>query len=322
MMLFAAMGFFGLFKFILAMLFLTRLRAETGKIRFFGSKHSILLQMSFALPIALSNSIDIISRWLDRFVVSFFLGTEPLGIFSVGAIEIPFITVFVATVYSVISPVLISLNRKEDYEGFLKLITKTLKFTAKFIWPLCIYLFVFADHLIPLVFTRSFNGAVAPFRIYLLLMPIRIFLLGLIVLALGQHRFILYIAAGTLLINIFLNIILVLWIGLLGPAIATVVTAYLQAICMFSFILVKLRTRINRLLPVRTLFDIGLTSILAVIIAYILTWAYMNDLKVVLMSLTIFVGAYIFLGSRTGLFRILSLMDLMEGNFFEKKDKG
>ena len=85
--------------------------------------------------------------------------------------------------------------------------------------------------------------------------------------------------------------------------------------------MVKLRIRINRLFPVRTLFDIGLTSILAVMIAYFLTWAYMTDLKVVLMSLTIFVGAYIFLGSRAGLFRILSLTDLMEGYFFEKKDK-
>ena len=60
---------------------------------------------------------------------------------------------------------------------------------------------------------------------------------------------------------------------------------------------------------------------MAAIIAYILTWAYTADLKVVLKSLTIFVGAYIFLGSRAGLFRILSLMDLLEGNFLGKKDK-
>ena len=321
MMLFVAMCFFGLFKLFLALIFLFKIRSKIGKKLLFQVKSSILLQMSFALPIALTSTIDIISRFLDKFVISFFLGTEQLGVFSVGAIEIPFVTVFVATVYSVISPVLNSLHHNEDYNGFTNLVTKTLKFTAKIVWPICIYLFIFADHLIPFVFTHNFENAVEPFRIYLFLMPIRIFLFGVIIIALGQPRVLFWASFGSLILNVFLSVFLVLRIGFLGPAIATVVSTYLQVLVLLWFMLVNLKIRLSELLPVRTLFDIGLAIILAAIIAYILTWAYMNDLKVVIMSLAIFVGAYIFLGSRAGLFRILSLMDLMEGNFFEKKDK-
>ena len=87
LILFVAMCLFGLFKLILALTFLIKIRSVTGKIHFLHFKNTVLLQLSFALPIALSNTIDIISRWLDKFVISFFLGTESLGIFSVGAIE-------------------------------------------------------------------------------------------------------------------------------------------------------------------------------------------------------------------------------------------
>ena len=320
MMLFTAMGIFGAFKFILALLFLYKIGPQTGTIRFLGGKQNILLQLSFALPIALSNSIDLISRWLDKFVISIFLGAEQLGVFYVGAIEIPFVSVFVATVYSVIAPSLNSYQHDENYEKFVKLITQTLKFTAKFIWPLCAYLFVFADHLIPLVFTGHYDGAVAPFRIYLSLMPVRIFLFGVIIIALGQPRIVLWAALGSLIVNLVLNIILIIYIGFLGPAIATVVSTYLQVIGLLWFILKHLKIRIEELIPFKTLFDTGLTGILSVGIAFALTRAYLNDLKVVLISLTIFLGAYIFLGSRAGLFRILNLKDLKEGNFLGKKD--
>jgi len=319
-MLFFAMCFFGLFKLILALIFLTKIRSETGKIHFLHVKHKVLLQLSFALPIALTSAIDIISRWLDKFVISFFLGAEPLGIFSVGAIEIPFISVFVASVYSVISPVLNSLHHKKDYDGFIKLITKTLKFTAKIVWPICAYLFIFADHLIPLVFTNSFEGSVEPFRIYLLLMPLRIFLFGVIIIALGQPRAVFWAALGSLIVNIFLNIFLVIKIGFLGPAIATVVSTYLQVGWLITVILLNLKVKIHELIPFRTLFDIGLISLLSVMIAFILTRAFENDLKVVFTSLTIFLGSYIFLGSQAGLFRILSIANLMKGNFLGKKD--
>lgn len=285
------------------------------------AKYNVLLQLSFAIPIALTNTIDLISLRLDKFVISLFLGTAPLGVFSVGAIEIPFVSVFVASVYSVISPVLNSLHHKKDYAGFTQLITKTLKLNAKFVWPVFMYLFVFADHLIPLVFTDDFNGAVEPFRIYLLLMPLRIFLSGIIIMAIGQPRVLFWASFWSLILNIILNIFLVLKIGFLGPAIATVISTYLQVLVLLWFTLANLKIRIYELIPFSALFDILLSSVLAVLIAFTLTKTFAKDFKVVLISLTIFTGAYIFIGSKLGLFRILSIMDILEGNIFGKKDK-
>jgi O-antigen/teichoic acid export membrane protein len=316
----AAMSIFGLLKLCLAGFFLLRIKSFSVKMIFGRAKYSILLQLMFALPIALTSTIDILSRWMDKFVISSYLGQESLGVYSVGAIEIPFVSVLVASVYSVISPKLNFLHHKKEYGEFTALLKKTLKFTAKIVWPLCIYLYIFADHLIPLVFTAEYRGAVDPFRIYLVLMPFRIFLFGVVIIALGQPRVLFWASLGSLAVNAFLNIYLVMRIGFLGPAIATVVSTYVQIVVLMWFVLSNLKIRIGDLVPFRTLFDTALACGLSVAISFILTRAYRSDLKTVLMSLTIFTGAYIFIGAKLKLFRILSFTDLLGGDFLGKKD--
>jgi len=89
--LFTAMAAFAAIKFMLALLLVYRMRPLIGDIRYVGVKRMLFLQLSFSLPIALSTTVDIVSTWLDKFVVSIYLGKEALGIFYVGAMEIPFV---------------------------------------------------------------------------------------------------------------------------------------------------------------------------------------------------------------------------------------
>lgn len=317
--LFAAMAGFGLFKYLLAVSLLFSMRSKIGEIHFFRGKSMILLQLSFSLPIALSSTIDIISRWLDKFVVSIFLGPESLGIFYVGAIEIPFIGVIVSSVYSVVSPVLNTLHHKSDIDGFVNLISKTFKFTAKIIWPIFAYLFVFADHIIPLVFKSEFQGAVTPFRIYLLLIPLRIASYGAVIIALGRPRVLLWSAFAALIINFVLNILLVLSIGFIGPAIATVISTYLHVFVLLFIILKVLNVRIEDLIPLNFFLAVGITCGLSVMVAYALTHAFYNDLKTVVFSVLIFNGSYLFLGSKAGFIRIANLMEFVRSGFTGKK---
>ena len=317
--LFAAMAGFGLFKYLLAISLLISLRTNIGEIHFFRGTSMLLLQLSFSLPIALSSAIDIISRWLDKFVVSIFLGPESLGIFYVGAIEIPFIGVIVSSVYSVVSPVLNTLHHKNDIEGFVNLTSKTLKFIAKFVWPVFIYLFVFADRIIPLVFKSEFQGAVTPFRIYLLIMPLRIALYGAIIIALGRPHVVLWSACVALIINFVLNILLVLSIGFIGPAIATVISTYIHIFLLLYIILKELNIRAEDLIPFNFFFALGITCGLSVMFAYAVTNAFDNDLKSVVYSLIIFSGSYLFLGSKAGFIHITDFVEFVKSGFSGKK---
>ena len=317
---FYAMVIFGGLKLVLALYMIYKMRPETGSIRFFGGKSTLLLQLSFALPVALSKTIDIISTWLDKFVVSIFLGHDALGYFSVGAIEIPLVAVLLSSVYSIGSPVLNKLHHENNIDGFAAFVNKTLKFTSKIIWPLFLYLMVYADHIIPLLFKSDFEASVAPFRIYLIMMPVRIALYGVIVLALGKPRIVFLGAFVTLLLNLVLNLVLVHQIGLLGPAIATVITTYLHVIFLVTYILLNTRVSVRELIPVRDFFVIGLSCILAALISFLLTRMVGNDLSAVISSLLIFFGVYIFIGKKAGFISFPSFIDIVRGDFVVKKD--
>jgi len=316
---FTAMMIFSAFKYMTAVMFLYRIRNLTGPLRFSLPGHSVITQLGFALPIALTNTIDTISRWLDKIVVSFFLGTEPLGLFSVGAIEIPFVSVLVSTVYGVVSPKLNELDHKGDLAGFRRMVRNVLSFNAKLIWPFAIYLFVFAGRLMPLLFTHEYDQSVLPFRLYLLLMPLRIFLFGIILVSLGRPRIVLYAAAGSLVVNMVLNVVLVTTIGFAGPAIATVISTILQVAFLFWYVLRRLETGPLGLLPMKKLSAVALACIVSVGASWILTCGFRDDLTAVLISLTIMTGGYIFLGLRLNLFRIIGIDDLFRGGVIEKR---
>ncbi len=320
--LFKAMAVFGLCKYLLALTLLFRIRSKTGVMHFFRGKSTFLLQMSFFLPIALSNTVDIMSRWLDKFVISVFFGAGSLGVFYVGALEIPFIGIVVSSVFNVISPVLNSLHHKNDIEGFVKLVKQTFQFTSKIIWPVFVYLFVFADHIIPLIFKEDFQGAVTPFRIYLLLMPLRIASYGTIMLALGRPRIVFLSAFAALAVNFVLNIVLVIHIGFIGPAIATVISSYFHVFVLLYVIVRKLNIRVSELIPFNFFLAAGVTSGLAVMIAYAITWKFTSDLSTIIFSFTIFMTAYFFLGTYAGFLRLSDFTGMAGGRYFGKKDHG
>ncbi|HEX3000446.1 MAG TPA: oligosaccharide flippase family protein [Armatimonadota bacterium] len=315
--LFTVMAAFAVVKFLLAFLLVRHMRPIIGNIDWFGGKRTVLLQLSFALPVALSSTIDIISTWMDKFVVSFYLGKEALGVFYVGAIEIPLVAVLLSSTYSVVSPVLGSMQHRGDYTGFADLVKQTFLFTAKFIWPLWLYLLVFADRLIPMVFGPEYTASVLPFRIYLALMPLRIALYGAIIVALGKPHVVSWTALGALLLNLALNIILVTRIGLAGPAIATVISSYVHVVVLLWVVMRATGAGLPKLVPFRGLLEILAVSGLAAALSFPLTGTGIleSDFQAVAVSTVVFIGAYVFFGKKAGFIRLLSLRDIREGRF-------
>ena len=309
--LFMAMAVFGAVKWILSLVMVLSMKPVTGPVWFRQGRSMVLLQLTFALPLALTAAIEIISRWMDKFVVSVMFGPETLGVFYVGAIELPFVGVLVSSVYSVVAPVLNTHHHKGDTEAFTRMVINTLKFISKFIWPVFAYLVVFADHLVPLVFSGAYDASVPPFRIYLLLMPLRIASYGVIVVALGRPRVIFWSALAALVMNAVLNIVLALQIGYTGPAVATVVSSYFHVFLLVYIIMHELHIGIDELLPVTHFLAVGVTCGLAVLIAYGLTWAIEGDLSTVVSSALIFTGAYLFLGFKAGFIRLAELKSLI-----------
>ncbi len=311
--LFTVMGVFAFLKYLVSLGLLFRLSPQFGGLSFTGKRPALLLQLSFALPVALTSAIDLVSRWLDKFVVSVFFGSETLGIFSIGAMEIPFLSVIVASVYSVATPLLSGFHHRGEAVPFASLVRQTISFSARIIWPVAIYLFVFADHLVPLVVGREYLAAVAPFRVYLTVLPIRLALYGAIVLAMGRSRTVFWCAYAALAVNAALSVFLASTIGMIGPAVATVASTYVHVAVLLVIIVRELNIPLAEIVPFHFLFTVGTACGLAVLAAYGFTWRFTDHARAVEYSLPIFFGAYYFLGARAQFLKIADIRDLFRG---------
>jgi O-antigen/teichoic acid export membrane protein len=300
--LFGAMAVFGAAKLVFALILLVRTLPDVG-IALPRSMSVILIQMSMALPLALSSTIDIMSRWLDKFVVSFFFGTESFGLFYAGAIEIPFVTVLVASIYNVMSPRLNALHHEGNIDGFTATVRNTIAVTAAFIWPFWLYMMLFADRLIVLVFGAEFLPAAIPFRVYLVMMPLRIVAFGALMIAVERPRGVFIGAAVALAVNAFLNVVLAKMMGFVGPAVATVIATYLHVVIMTVFLVRALGIKVRDLVPWRMFGLITFSMLLAGIAAAMIGSRIPEVGPGVVWSGLAFCMIYLFVGRRIGIIR-------------------
>ncbi len=226
-------------------------------------------QLRYAAPLGISAALGALSRWLDKIVISSYFPPDVYAAFEAGAREIPFIPVFLGSISTVL---LSELNRIGGSEGeissdnrraMLHLWNVATMRVATVMIPLSVFLFVFADQIIPFMFSAKLSGAVPPFRIYLLMLPLRIAAYGPMIMALGRPRLVLWGSIGDLSGSLILSLLFVHWIGILGPAISTVIMTYAQVGFLVWMIRNTVGVRWREMFPWRRLGKISAASLCA-----------------------------------------------------------
>ncbi|HIE04742.1 MAG TPA: polysaccharide biosynthesis protein [Candidatus Latescibacteria bacterium] len=204
--------------------------------------------MRYALPLGASSALGGLSIWVDKAIVSMFYPPDVAGVYMVGAREVPFVPIFLGSVSSVLSA---ELNRMhgEGPEAMVGLWGRTALKVAMAIFPLFFFLIAFSGRLIPWAFGEGFEGAVLPFRLYLLMLPLRAAAYGPLVAALGRPDMVLLGVAGDLAGNALLSYLLVPRVGPWGAALATSFTTYLHVAFLLRIIRGLSGLSISQLLP-------------------------------------------------------------------------
>lgn len=264
-----------------------------GKIEKFQLKN-LLNILRFSIPLGLSSMISILSVQLDKIIVSTYSNPVEFAIYSNGAIEIPLIgavTGAIGTVIMVDMRKFMNLNQKDKAlllykEGAVK--------AAFILFPIMCFLFIFADNFIQILFSEKYLQSVIPFKIYLLLLPIRIMSYGNALTVLGKSKQILYRSIGDLLINLILSVILIKKIGIYGAAWATVLSIYFWNIPFnFKEISHGFNVKITEIISKKELFKILIISLSSGFVASIVKIMNLNYFYMFLFGGLIFVVAYL-----------------------------
>jgi O-antigen/teichoic acid export membrane protein len=136
--------------------------------------------------------------------------------------------------------------------------------------PAFFFLMGFAEDFIVTLYTTNYSDSVDVFRIYLLLVPLHMFVLSLLPQVFGKTKVslqITFVAVGT---NVIMSLVLLKTIGYYGPAIATVLSSYLAAGLFFAIACRLLCCSVKDLLPaveiVKMTIVTGITTGLSLLI--------------------------------------------------------
>lgn len=222
-------------------------------------------QLAYSLPLAASACIGLIGGLLDKAIVALTFLPVDYAIYSVGALEIPLDTIFQGSVANVLRASLPSLIRERRLDEVVRIWRDSVRKLALVMIPSFVFLICFAGRLITTLFTHHYESSVQVFRIYLLVLPLYMFILNATPQVFGKTRLNLYVAGASVASNVVLSLLLLRVIGILGPATAFVVSSYLTSTLYFVVTSKLLQTPALELLPLRSMGRTLLASCLALV---------------------------------------------------------
>ena len=174
----------------------------------------------YAVPLSLAQVFWGLNRQLDKYVVQWFLPAS-FAVYAAGAYEIPVVPTIAYSVAAVMMPQLVGHYFRGETSALLELWYKSIRKVSALVIPLVMVFLVAAEEFIALLFPDSYAEAVVPFRIYTVILLQRVASYSNMQKALGSTGDITRGAVYLFLVNATLSVPLVMWLGVAGPPLAS-----------------------------------------------------------------------------------------------------
>lgn len=209
-------------------------------------------QLDFGIPLGLGTLVGAMSQNLDQMMVSLRCRPDVFAVYSVGAFEIPLIGIITGSITSVVMVDYTRLHREGRSEEMLALMHQAMRKSAMLLLPMMVLLLCVAPDLMCFAFGERYAGSAVPFRVFLLLLPVRTFTFWAVLQSTGQNRSILISSILTLACNVALGWWAIGWLGPVGASWASVISIYL---CFVPYVMHQICTTLK--VPCRALLPWG-----------------------------------------------------------------
>ena len=179
--------------------------------------------LSFSIPIGLSSAVSTLNIQLDHLVIGNLFDTESLAIYSNAARELPF-TIIATSFTAVLMPKMTRLFKDNKNAEAIIVWGKAIELNAIILFFCAMVCVVFAPQMITILYSNKYIDGVLIFRIYAIVLMLRITYFGMILNTIGKTKYILYSSILSLVLNLVLNYSLANVFGMPGAALATVIS--------------------------------------------------------------------------------------------------
>lgn len=191
---------------------------------------------SYGVPLSMTQIVGKLNLQLDKYMIAALMTAEAFAVYSAGAVELPLVPGIAYAATAALIPVLVRAGARNDTAEFLEYWHGSMIKVSALMMPTAVALFVLGEAAVAVLFSADYAEAAAPFRVYLLLLPLRLCAYGAVLRALGSTKPILVASVVGLVTNAALNYPFYLWVGLTGPAYASVVSQLVQIVILLSVI--------------------------------------------------------------------------------------
>lgn len=275
-------------------------------------KWSEILKYSF--PLLFSSIWGIIYQSCPQFFISRWWGTATFAEFSNGFIELPFASMVIGAVATVLLPALSRNcidNSENEKKEIIRLWRSAFEKSAMIIYPLAIFACVFANPIMDILYGKKYIGASIYFQIILIINLTRVIPFAPVMMALNQvSKYSKAMMIGALVTGL-LEFLYVIWLkSAWGIALIQCLGFVLMVALMFKYISSSLKISVIELIPIRNLSKLILISVCSTFIAYeISSFISYHALLNVLIGFTMF----LVLSLSLGYFFRLNYLSLIQG---------
>ena len=242
--------------------------------------------VGYALPLALSTAVGTLSINMDTMMIGRFLTTENFALYSNMAKELPF-NLIIGSFAAVVLPKIVKLNSENNNVQMLRLYKLYLEFGLITTWILVISAFVCSKELVLVLYSAKYVKGLSIFQVYLLISSLRFTYYGALLSTIGDTKSILRYSIYSLLINFIFNIVLFHFLGMIGPAIATLLTVLSSGILQLKKGCQRFSIKLNSLFDFKYLTRFILSSMIVVIVLLKIKY-YLAFLPIILETLILY----------------------------------
>ncbi len=187
---------------------------------------SVRAQLHYAAPLGLATMLGSLTLQVHAVVVASLCTPESFAVYINGAIEVPVVGIIAGSIATVIFADMSAACARGDKTAALNLFRKASLKSACLLLPTMFFFLIAADAFIVFMYTTEYRDSRVPFMIYLAVLPARIVVYGVAMMALGMSRQILLRSVFDLAVNTLFCYLLVSLFGYVGAAVALAATLY------------------------------------------------------------------------------------------------
>ncbi len=250
--------------------------------------------LRLVLPFGAGTVLYGLNQQLGKLFTSMALGPSALAVYTIGAYQIPIMTVVRSAAGDVLFPDMVQRGKGNPMAG-LKLWNRANVLYCFAVFPFFTLFFFYADTFIEVLFTEQYLAAVPIFRVFLLMMLRQCFEMSTPIRAMNQNKYFMIGNVLALSVNSLFIAATFDRLGLLAAPIGLLVSELLVVFYIASRILKVYAIRLPELLYWRKLSVLVLAILLNIPILMIGEWVPMVELVRAPVFSMLFLGGYVLL---------------------------